>query len=195
MGKSREEELCKILCSCHLPSKPQLFVVLSTRQVKTTHSSHHHRLRMMDINFVPVALALAALPYVGFGAFIQYCQKYLDLSEHIDTTDPILRKALYVHFWYFISVPIMIEVFPDAVPGIDYLVGTMPPTYTSNGFHMLQCLAAENFFVTSASLGFLLTQRSVPRWTFMTPFAQLAWNLKNPGSSSLLHRKAECHLH
>ena len=116
-----------------------------------------------------LVLALAALlPYVGFGAFIQYCRKNLDLNAHIDTTGPLLRKALYVHFWYFISVPIMIEAFPDAVPGIGYLVGTMPPTDTSNGFHMLQCLAAENFIVTSASLRFRLTQCSVPRWTFLS---------------------------
>ena len=112
-----------------------------------------------------LVLALAALR-----AFIQYCRKNLDLNAHIDTTatGPLLRKALYVHFWYFISVPIMIEAFPDAVPGIGYLVGTMPPTDTSNGFHMLQCLAAENFIVTSASLRFRLTQCSVPRWTFLS---------------------------
>ena len=125
-------------------------------------------------------MVLAIMPYVTFGAFIQYCKntKAINWNDDIQITS-LMRKALNVHFWYFIAVPIMIEVFPDAVPGLDFLVGTLPPTTTTNGFHMIQCLAAENFFVTSAALGFLLTQDVVPRWTFMTPFAQLAWNLKN----------------
>lgn len=122
------------------------------------------------------AMALTAIPYVGMGALIQYCRKKKILDEPMEIT-PLMRKALLVHFWYFIAIPINIEVFPD-VPGFDFLVGTLPPA-TTNGFHMIQCLAAENFFVAASSLGFLLTQSSVPRWALMTPFAQLAWNLKN----------------
>jgi len=44
---------------------------------------------------------------------------------------------------------------------------------------MLSCLAAENFFVTSAELDMIDMQDSIPRWYLMAPFAQLAWNLKN----------------
>ena len=126
-----------------------------------------------------VTMALAALPYVGFGALILYCRMNtaLNLNNQMEIT-PLMRKALHAHFWYFIACPIMIEVFLDAVPGLNYIVGTMPPA-TTNGRHFLQCLAAENFFVTSVSLGFILNQSSVPRWALMTPFAQLAWNLKN----------------
>ena len=129
-----------------------------------------------------INIALAVMPYVGFGAFIQYCNQTKTINWDDDITiTPLMRKALHVHFWYFITVPIMIEVFPDTIPGLNFLVGTLPPMST-NGFHMIQCLAAENFFVTAASLGFLLRSQNnnyVPRWTFMTPFAQLAWNLKN----------------
>ena len=128
------------------------------------------------------ALGLALLGYVGFGAFIQYCRttKAIDLmNDNIEIT-PLMRKALLVHFWYFIAIPINIEVFPD-VPGFDYLVGTLPTINETNGFHMLQCLAAENFFVASTAIGFILFQPNsiVPRWTLMTPLAQLVWNLKN----------------
>jgi hypothetical protein len=128
-------------------------------------------------------LALSLLPYAGLGSLIQFCRKTkaLDLNDTLEIT-PLMRKALLVHFWYFIAIPLNIEVFPD-VPGIEILVGSMEKitngVATTNGFHMLQCLAAENFFVTSAALGFILMQSSVPRWTLMTPFAQLAWNLKN----------------
>ena len=124
-------------------------------------------------------IALACLPYAGLGAFIKFCRirKSIEWNDQIEMT-PIMRKALTVHFWYFIAVPVMIEVFATDIPGLDFLVGSLPPP-TTNGFHMIQCLAAENFFVTSVALGFLLTQQVVPRWTLMTPFAQIAWNLKN----------------
>lgn len=124
-------------------------------------------------------IALACLPYAGLGAFITFCRirKSIEWNDQIEMT-PIMRKALTVHFWYFIAVPVMIEAFATDIPGLDFLVGSLPPP-TTNGFHMIQCLAAENFFVTSVALGFLLTQQVVPRWTLMTPFAQIAWNLKN----------------
>lgn len=123
------------------------------------------------------SLALSISPYLLFGAFIQFCRKSkdIDFSDELEIT-PLQRKALMVHLAYFITVPILIEVFPDA-PGIDILVGPMPSP--SNILHMLQCLAAENFFVTSTALGFILSQDSVPRWGLMPVFAQLAWNLKN----------------
>jgi hypothetical protein len=122
-------------------------------------------------------LALAVAPYVGIGALIRYCQKNKDFSLNDELEiSPLQRKALLVHFGYFLFVPILIEVFPDA-PGLDILVG--PAQTPSNVLHMVSCLAAENFFVTSAALGMILTQDSVPRWSLMTLAAQLAWNLKN----------------
>lgn len=84
---------------------------------------------------------------------------------------------MLVHFGYFVVCPILIEAFPDA-PGVAELIGSAP-TEPSNVVYMMTCLAAENFFVTSTSLGMMLTQKSVPRWAMMTPIAQLAWNLKN----------------
>ena len=121
-------------------------------------------------------LSLSLTPYLAMGALMHYCRKRKNLQDQLEVT-PLLRKALMVHFVYFIGVPINIEVFPD-IPGLDSLVGPFP-TSTGNVFHMIQCLAAENFFVVSTALGFILMQKSVPRWTLMTPYAQIAWNLKN----------------
>jgi len=122
-------------------------------------------------------LALISVPYVGIGGLIRYCQKSegISLEDELEIT-PLQRKALLVHFGYFVVCPILIEAFPDA-PGVNELIGTTPSN--TNVLYMMICLAAENFFVTSASLGMLLTQKSVPRWAMMTPIAQLAWNLKN----------------
>ena len=122
-------------------------------------------------------LFLLMLPYAGIAGLVQYCNKNKDcsLNDQLVIT-PLQRKALLVHFWYFIGIPIQMEVFQD-VPGIEFLVGHLPPP--SNVHFMLSCLAAENFFVTSAALGMILLQDSVPRWALMVPFAQLAWNLKN----------------
>mmetsp|Transcript_36839 Transcript_36839/g.89261 ORF Transcript_36839/g.89261 Transcript_36839/m.89261 type:complete len:197 (-) Transcript_36839:1046-1636(-) len=131
-------------------------------------------------------LALCSLPYAGMGALIYYCRRRknrgsgtsLDLNDNIQIT-PLVRKALMVHFSYFLFCPILIEAFPDA-PGLDILIGPSPPS-PNNIMHMITCLAAENFFVTSTALGMILLQEDskVPRWALMTPFAQLAWNLKN----------------
>lgn len=122
-------------------------------------------------------LALATIPYIGVGALIRYCQKNKDCSlNDMLEISPLQRKALMVHFAYFLFCPILIEAFPDA-PGLDILVGPTPAP--SNTLLMLSCLAAENFFVTSTSLGMILAQDAVPRWSLMTPIAQLAWNLKN----------------
>jgi hypothetical protein len=123
------------------------------------------------------SLALSLAPYAGLGALIQYSRTKLNLEENLKAT-PLLRMALWVHFLYFIGVPINLEVFPD-VPGIDKLVGSVEYPATTNGLHMMTCLAAENFFVTSTALGFLLYADQFPRWTMMPVFAQLAWNLKN----------------
>lgn len=122
-------------------------------------------------------LALATAPYVAMGMLFRYIKKREDmsLSDELEVT-PLQRKAMLVHFGYFIFVPIMIEAFPDT-PGIDFLVGSLPnPTNVS---FMTTCLAAENFFVTSTALGVLLSLKTLPRWSLMTPYAQLAWNLKN----------------
>mmetsp|Transcript_36838 Transcript_36838/g.89255 ORF Transcript_36838/g.89255 Transcript_36838/m.89255 type:complete len:208 (-) Transcript_36838:1047-1670(-) len=138
-------------------------------------------------------LALCSLPYAGMGALIYYCRRRRsknegrsgisvddlnDLNDDIEIT-PLMRKALLVHFSYFLFCPILIEAFPDA-PGLDILIGPSPPS-PNNIMHMITCLAAENFFVTSTALGMILLQEDskVPRWALMTPFAQLAWNLKN----------------
>jgi len=124
-------------------------------------------------------LALISIPYLGVGALIRYCQKKegISLEDEMEFT-PLTRKAMLVHFGYFVVCPILIEAFPDA-PGVPQLIGTMP-VGSSNVLFMMICLAAENFFVTSTSLGMLLlTKKSVPRWAMMTPIAQLAWNLKN----------------
>ena len=130
-----------------------------------------------------LALSLAVLPYVVFGAFlVRSSRKSNFLDGPIEIT-PMLHKALLVHFWYFIGVPISIEVFPDLIPHSDYLIGTLVPS-TSNGAHMISCLAAENFFVTATALGVILMQANnnnvgVKRWMFLAPLAQLTWNLKN----------------
>lgn len=123
---------------------------------------------------------LALLPYACIGAIIQYCHKNKDcsLGDQLEVT-PLQRKSLLVHLAYFIGVPIMIEVFPD-LSIIDALVGPTDTSFpTTNVQFMLSCLAAENFFVTSTALGMIVMQDSVPRWSLMAPFAQLAWNLKN----------------
>ena len=124
------------------------------------------------------SLALSTAPYVALGALALYVQssKNMDWNDALETTT-LQRTALWVHLSYFITVPILIEVFPD-LPGMDILVGpTMPRP--SNMRHMLQCLAAENFFVTSTALACLLANASAPRWTWMPVWAQLMWNLKN----------------
>lgn len=124
-------------------------------------------------------LSLLVIPYVALASIIRYCQKNnqrFGLNDELEIT-PLQRKALTVHFLYFVGVPIAIEAFPDA-PGLDVLVGPEPSP--SNVLFMVSCLAAENFFVTSTSLAMiLLREDSVPRWALMTPFAQLLWNLKN----------------
>ena len=136
-------------------------------------------------------LALCSLPYAVMGVFIYYCNRRssnktsCNLKADIEIT-PLMRKALLVHFSYFLFCPILIEAFPD-LPGLDVLVGpTQSQPATSNIMHMITCLAAENFFVTSTALGMILLattndeeQSKVPRWVLMTPLAQLAWNLKN----------------
>ncbi|KAL3924529.1 MAG: hypothetical protein SGILL_000993 [Bacillariaceae sp.] len=127
----------------------------------------------------PLALGLAIAPYLAMGSLIQYCRtrkSAWSLNDQLEITS-LHRKALQVHFWYFLLVPILIEVFPDA-PGLDVLVGP-PPNPDNNMLHMITCLAAENFFVTSTALGMILMQESVPRWALLTLFSQLAWNLKN----------------
>ena len=120
---------------------------------------------------------LLMFPYAGIAGLIQYCKKNKEYSMNDQLViTPLQRKALLVHFWYFIGIPIQMEIFQD-LPGIEYLVGQPPPP--SNAHFMLTCLAAENFFVTSTALGMILLQSSAPRWALMAPFAQLAWNLKN----------------
>ena len=119
-------------------------------------------------------LALCSLPYAGVGELLQSPQQ-----------QDLMRKALLVHFSYFLLLPILVEAFLDAF-GLGVLIGPTPlQLATSNIMHMRTCLAAENFFVTSTALGMILLtaahdkEPKVPRWTLMTPLAQLAWNLKN----------------
>jgi len=124
-------------------------------------------------------LALISIPYLGIGALVRYCTKTdgISLDDEMEIT-PLQRKAMWIHFGYFVACPVLMEAFTDA-PGISELVGSLP-TESSNVFYMMTCLASENFFVTSTCLGMLLRQKkSVPRWAMMTPIAQLAWNLKN----------------
>ena len=123
-------------------------------------------------------LALISVPYLAIGGLVRYCQKTdgIGLEDEMAIT-PLTRKAMLVHFGYFVALPISIEAFPDA-PGVPELIGSLP-TEPSNVFYQMVCLAGENFFVISTALGMLLMKKSVPRWAMMTPIAQLAWNLKN----------------
>jgi len=120
-------------------------------------------------------LLLLCVPYAGTYGIYHWCRRHRNLNDEVEVT-PLLRRGLAVHFLYFVGVPVLMEAFQDA-PGIDFLVGPAPAP--SNVLFMLSCLAAENFFVTSTALAMILLQETVPRWTLLTPIAQLAWNLKN----------------
>mmetsp|Transcript_10304 Transcript_10304/g.15596 ORF Transcript_10304/g.15596 Transcript_10304/m.15596 type:complete len:197 (+) Transcript_10304:157-747(+) len=105
------------------------------------------------------------------------------LSEMVEMT-PLAKKALLLHAGYFASCIFSFEILIE-----DYPMNTTGsiPASPDNLFWQMTCLSGELFFVTMCAYGLMASQDAVPRWTWLIPFAQTSYNLKNSLIWTLLY--------
>lgn len=97
------------------------------------------------------------------------------LGEMVEVT-PLAKKALTLHAGYFASCILSFEILIQ-----DYPMNTTGsiPASPDNLFWQMTCLSGELFFVSMCAYGLMASQDYVPRWTWLIPFAQTSYNLKN----------------
>jgi len=131
-----------------------------------------------------LAAATLLIPFGTVILFVAIClgggdEYALDSVVEITT---VMRVTLIAHGLYFIVLPFSFELKINDVPGIpgfrQYNFGKIPPR-PDNGYWMMTCLCGELFFVAAVIFLLMATQSNVPRWTFLGPIAQCAYNMKN----------------